>query len=254
MTRHFNLFILILMTYVASAQVVDIEKFAKTTMKMKKVGSGIMDYLSNPAITAGIGGLAAGGGTYLAESQNDGENEKEFHKRRIMDALTNGLAGAAVGGAVPVAADAIGNIAHPQEDGLFKRTLKGLGGYGAYAAGGATGGTILDKWLHGTKAITETEGLKSKFQKTINDAVNVVDDYGNVKNLASRADKDGLQQAIDGLTRHNEVRESLINVIKKVPKGDFMPLVKKIRNPAIAAGAAVTLPFILKKLDQLSSQ
>jgi len=224
----------------------DIEKFAQIKMANADIGAKIMAAISNPAVAAGVGGLAAGGGTLLASSQKENEDEEQFKKRRIMEAITNGLAGAAVGGATPIAANAIKGLAVPEPKSKIKEAIKGLFGGGVFAAGGAAGGAVVDKFLHNDAAVKATQGSLNAFSKILDNGKTQVFNQAGFDNATAK------------MTRHNEVMTPLMTIIKDMKANGIRqgvkPLVKKIRNPLIGAGAALTLPFILKKFDQLSNQ
>lgn len=248
------------------AMVSDIEKLAQTTVSMKKVGSGIMDYLSNPAITAGIGGLAAGGGTYLASSKEEGENTKEFRKRRILDALTNGLAGAAVGGAVPFAGKAIKSISSPEKPSFLSRAGHGALGYGTSAAVGGGAGFGIESWLNrkdvADKAVDSVTKAKDKIKAPIEGVSTLQDLAKKIKGSVGN-EVDDLVGAVKGLSTHTPIDPLLSSAaanaersLAKVNNWRGMPLFQRIlssKGLKWGAGAALLLPLLAKKMDQIYS-
>jgi hypothetical protein len=259
------------------ANIVEIEKFAEDKIANAEVGEKILAALSNPAVSAGIGGALAGGGTYLSSQRGEDESEEEFKKRQIKDSLVNSLAGAAVGGAAPIAINAVKDVAVPSEEGIVKKLFGKAMGNTLWAGGGAATGFGVDAWRHSTDAAKKTEALISALKSQIG---NTGIDVKSLQNLAGNVPPSGQSGPLDDLlkhiknmvpakpeaylntnlmnqqarmTRHGDVGKSLLSVLNRK---DFMPalLKGKLRNPALAAGAALTLPFILKKLDQAANQ
>lgn len=273
-------------TYLDRAEMVmvsDIEKFAQTTMEMRKTG-GIMDYLSNPAITAGIGGLATGGGTYLASSKHEGEDEKEFKKRRLIDSLTNGLAGAVVGGAAPIAGKAINSIAAPKEDSFLKGVAKKSLGLGVWGGGGAAGGVAANKWLNRdaatsaiTKRIKELEesltaidhggmsGIASAAKRSLSGAKGppevekLIEEAGKITGNVAGRSRSTIQTLLNAAKATEERQAARVApILGQGLKGGLQGIGQslmggKLMLPAIGTAAAIALPTILKKLDQTTS-
>jgi hypothetical protein len=207
----------------------DIENLAIRKIANQDVAAKIIGALSNPGVTAGIGATALGAGSLLSSSQKENETEEEFKSRRMNSAIANAIAGGAIGGAAPIAVDALKSLV-PQERSPVKDALKFVGGQSLFAGGAAGAMGVVDR--------IRASSFLEKDPTKINPALRPKTEWA--KSVMAPFKNHGLK-VLDPAGK------------KMVDLSTRSLLTQKFKHPLIAAAAAVLLPLALKKTDQAIS-